>query len=244
MRLPSKTRPDVVASSNHFLRRVNSIVAVPLGEIDYLRGNTDDFFGDFIMDEYEQQTVGGAGSQIYLYDGGAGNTGGGVYMQTHAAIGAYARLWKGNSAYNYDTLDADDGWVQICRAKVQSVAGVGTDYFANPLAAETAGGNAIFVEYDSTVSANWLLESQSGGGAITQTDSGVAKDENWHWHTLRVYPITGGHQADHYLDGALINSKTTDMPNAVLTPFVRIHTLSAATRSMRLDFWRVFPRNP
>ena len=232
--LPS-VAPDMRdAGSNSFLLRHIQTLGISLGEMDHLRGHKDDFFGDQINDEYEQETV-GAGSTITLADTAHG---GWVQLRAGDDPGRYSRLWLGASAGGYNTLDADEGWVQMALIKYPFA---NTDVVHMMGAAATpAFGGYIQLGLDTAIGANYII--QCFDGVLTTTDSGIAADNAWHWHVADVYPITGGRQVDYYLDGALIAYQTTNVPTTVLTPFGITYNRGTAIRRSDWDYWGVIPR--
>ena len=235
MRQATKVREDIRAGSDHFLRRVNPLIGCPLGELDYLRGHKDDFFGDLLRDEYTS-SVNGVGSFIVLLDAAHG---GQVSLTAGPGSGRYARLWLGDAADGYDTLDVDDGWVMIVRMKNNTSGGAWAIQFG---AADAAGARYNRAGINTLVSAaNWMV--QTNNGAAGSTVSAVAFDTNWHWHTISAYPITGGYQIDYWLDGGLIVSHTTNIEANARTPYLEVYSLDATLRSANIDFWAVIPRN-
>ena len=200
-----------------------------------LQGWRDDFFGRSIDVKYEQQIV-GAGSGIGLLDTAHG---GWIQLLAGAGNGRYARLWLGNAAFNYDTLDADHGWVMMVRVVIMS--SVASAILL--LGAETTN-RVIWMGLDTNTSANWIIRSTDAGGT-TNLDTGIAADTGSHWHRLEVFPedIAGGRQADYYLDGALIGSKTTNMPTEALTPNLMMFTREAVAKTVYIDYLGIIPMN-
>lgn len=239
MKQPVKTRRDIEAGSNHFLRRVCPQIGVPLGEIDYLRGHKDDFFGDFLRDEYDTEIT-GAGSIVATLVNGA--HGGWVNLHAGAGAGRRSILWLGDQVRGYATLGADEGWTQIIRMKCSAVTDATLIF--GVFDQDGLAQDLIVVGYLTPNSAtNWVIVTRTGGGAVNVEDSGVAADTDWHWHALNVFPITGGRQVDYFLDGARIATTITDVPAQIITPLIRAQAGVAATRELDVDFWAVIPRN-
>ena len=195
---------------------------------DILRGWKDEFFGDVLADQYDIALNNGS---ITLVDG---RHGGAVRVQADASAGNWARLWLGTAAGNHDTLDADYGWVQI--------AIVNTMY-------QNDAGIFVFGASDSTTddyitvgarSGNWTIRCRAGG--VYSSTVGGAVDTSYHVHAAEVYPTDGGHQVDYWVDGVLVASHTTDIPTAVITPFLYVYTPDAVIRYMECDYWAVMPR--
>lgn len=194
------------------------------------RGWRDDFLGDLLMDQYEQRLV-GALSTLVLQD----NAHGGVLRLTAGnVISDYARIMLGDSAYTFNTLDADDGWLMIGRYKLSHTTSILVDMFVTD-----ALVNRIHVSADTDHGPNWYLRTDNNSGVDNWADSGVAIDTLWHVHRLEV---TSG-RAEHWLDGALINTTTVKIPTVVETGNVRCLARAAASRYADLDYWVVEPRN-
>lgn len=205
---------------------------VVLTVADLMRGWKDDFLGDSLHEQYTNVINLGV---IDLRDA---EHGGAVRLRAWAGVGSWVRLWLGDAAGGYDTLDADEGWIQIARVR----------HFDN------ASCTMVFGACDSTtsvdriwagnISGTWRLRCTSAG-ATTTIDSGIAVDTTaYHWHVLKVFPIIGGRQADYYLDGDLIASCTTDVPTVFITPIWYVYNNDAAdAKEVFLDFWGVMPRN-
>jgi len=160
-----------------------------------------------------------------------------------AAAGAanYTRLWLGNAADGFATLDADYGWTMLVRMALESVVSVSVTIGSM----NSTLNDFIFCGFDSSaLGGRWNISVRTGGGAVAQVDSGIASDAATHMHRIDVYPITGGRQVDYYLDGNRIAFSThASIPPAVLTPLIRVYNRGAATRSAYPDYWAVIPRN-
>lgn len=234
MKRPIVSKDSLDLQSNHFLRRRSGYpIGASLGELDYLRGWKDDFLGDALHEQYTIQTVGGA---VALQN----QVGGVVRMIANVAGGPgnYARLWLGDAADGYATLDVDEGWIQMGRLQISDT----TTIQANMGARDAAGNNLIDVGYDSVVGANWILRTRTGGGAINTVDSGQAADTDYHWFVLPVSLVSAVRTADFYLDGSLVASTTTSVPAIALTP-VLTAVQTGGNRALRADVWNVIPRN-
>lgn len=221
--------------ADHFLRRAAAPWGVGLSEEDYMRGHKDDFFGDLLRDEYETQFNGGGAFALRPIHGGV------FRLRCNAGSGNWRRLWLGDQAQTYPTLDADHGWVQLARFALTDV----TDVFAYFGAWDNANDH-IMAGFNSVTGANWILVTDDGTGPTT-VDSGVAAVAGCQcWHALDVYPTDDpvGHQVDYWLDKRIIATTTVDIPATTITPFFYLYNLSAvATRNLLLDYWAVIPRN-
>lgn len=237
MKRPIVSKKSLDLQSNHFLRRNPGYpLGASFGELDYLRGWEDDFFGRAVHPQYLVEIVGAGSTVTFLtpFHGGA------LRLTSGPAAGRYARLWLGDGADGYATLDADYGWVQITRMAISHTTNLAINFGAM----NSTGNDYIFAGINTTVvAANWSLLTRTGGGALNNVDSGVAADTDWHWHVLDVFPITGGRQVDYYIDGSLIATTTVSVPIIVLTPIVYCYSAAAAIRNVDLDYWAVIPRN-
>lgn len=203
---------------------------VVLSVADLMRGWRDDFLGKAL---HEQYTITLNNGSVGLVDD---EHGGAVRIRAYAAVGAWARLWLGDAAGGYDTLDADLGWVQIAILNTMYQNDLGTLIFG---ASDAAVGEAIEV---GALSGFWKIRCRSGGANST-TSSGIAVDTGYHAHAAEVYPISGGHQVDYWLDGVLIASHTTHIPTVAITPWQYVYTPDATIRYMECDCWAVIPKN-
>jgi len=227
MTLPSTDRQAVDTLQNHFLSKFLPGIGA-WGELALLRGWKDDFLGDAFRDEYDLRTV-GAASSVLLQN----NAHGGVArLQTDANIGDYARIMLGDSAYNFNTLDADEGWMMIGRYKLSHTTSILVDMFVTD-----ALVNRIHVTADTSHGANWYLRTDNNSGLDNWADSGIAIDTAWHTHRLRA---TSG-RVEHWMDGTLINYTTTKVPTVVETGNVRCLARANAARYMDIDYWTVIP---
>ena len=195
------------------------------------RGWRDDFLGDLLMDQYEQRLVGAASSLVLQ------SAHGGVLRLTAGnVISDYARIMLGDSAYTFNTLDADFGWFMVGRYKLSHTTSILVDMFVTD-----ALVNRIHVAADTDHGPNWYLRMDNNSGVDNWADSGIAIDTAWHVHRLEV---TSG-RAEHWLDGALINYTTVKIPTVVETGNLRCLARAAfiAGRWMDADYWVVEPRN-
>lgn len=204
-------------------------------DYDYMRGHFDDFLGDEDLFYRYTPVVVGAGS-ISMQDD---RHGGQLRFRVGNTANDTSTLWLGDAADGHDTLDADEGWLQINRSMLEDVVDVRSRMGTR----DVAINNFIRCGLATSFGANWILRTRTGGGAINTIDSGVAADTDWHWHVLDVYPITGGRQVDYYLDGVIIATTTVSVPTAVLTPFLQCQTLANDFTVWYVDFWGVIPRD-
>jgi len=237
MRQQKADRSGVDTLRNHFIGKLIPGVG-RWGELDVLRGWKDDFLGDSLHEQYTTQLVGGA---VNLPATAGGDHGGIIGFRTNAGANNFARLWLGDAANSYASLDADEGWLMFVRMKVNvSIAG----NFHVALGARNVAGTRVARcgIHSWVIANNWSIEGTDGLGT-TRTDTLVAFDTDWHWHVLDVYPIIGARQIDYWLDGSLIGSHATNVPTDILTPYISVYNIDAAARSIDVDVWAVIPRN-
>jgi len=197
---------------------------------DYLRGWKDDFLGDAIDAKYSTSFA-GAGT-ISLQN----NMHGGVIrLLTGALVNDYSAL---RLAQNYNTLQAQSGWVMFVRARVDETTNRIYRFGAGDFG---AWNNYITAAVDTALAnPNWYLRTRTGGGALNDVDSGVAADTDWHWHGLEIYQDYAG----HYLDGIRINQTAIAIPNAAfIEAFMYVLTTAAIAKSTHVDAWNTIPRN-
>lgn len=214
-----------------WLSRFEPVVAGPsLGEMAFLRAFTDDFLGDLLDDRYEQRTEAAARSSLTLQDAAHGGV---LRFLTGNVAADYARIMLGDSGYNMDSLDPDDGFELIGYWALSGTTSILGDMFVN-----APSWNHIHITADTDHGGNWYLRTDNNSGVDAWADSGVAIDTDWHWHRL----LAESGSAEHYLDGALINSTTTKIPTVPMTANMRCLARANASRYLDLDFWAVIAR--
>ncbi len=201
-----------------------------------LRGRRDDFMGKSIDIKYTQM-INGAGSTISLRN----QVGGVIRMQAGGGATRSALLELGDGAGGYEPLDADIGWRQIAYCKLDEI----TDIYAGLYAHNFGGLEIVFTGLRTDIVANnWIIRAHDGV-AFAHTDTGVVADTNYHWHEQSVYPdpVTGGHQIDYLLDGALIGSQTVRVPTVQMAPGLLCYTVAGVvTRQFRVNHWTVISK--
>lgn len=223
---------DLVARVTALERKLDALAAKERPLV--LRGWRDDFLGHVLRDQYTTETVGGGACTLQ-----DDRHGGQVRFRAGATANDYHRLWLGDAADAYATLDADEGWVQISRSKLVDVV----DVRAWMGATDFAENDAIRCGMSSAVGPNWLLETRTGGGAWNIVDSGVAADTDWHVHRLEANPTLAGRQVDYYLDGARIATTIVSVPTIWITPVLQCQTLANDFTVLWVDYWDVIPQN-
>lgn len=196
---------------------------------------SDHFLGEAFRDEYDKDLS--TGSTIQLMDAAHGGV-----LEFKAGAGQWRRaiLWLGDAAGNYDTLDADEGWMMRARFKLDVI----TNILARMGARDASQNNAIYVGATINTGPNWYVQTRTGGGGWNNVASDVAVDTEWHEHEMSVYPTDApGHQVDYWLDGTVIASTTVDVPTAVLTPMLAVTTAVASVKKAYFDRWDVIVRN-
>lgn len=238
MKRPIVSKKSLDLQSNHFLRRSPGYpLGISLGELDYLRGWKDDFFGGALHEQYTTDFAGANSIIATLWNAAHG---GWVNLQSGDGAGRYSNLWLGDAANGKATLDADEGWVQIVRMVISHTTNIAATFGAT----NSTFNDFILAGMNTTaVAANWMLQTRTGGGAINTVDSGVAADTDWHYHALEVYPDAGARRVDYWLDADKIATTLVSVPIFWITPIVRCYSTAAAIRVNTLDYWAVIPRN-
>jgi len=200
---------------------------------EMVMGWQDHFFGDSLHSQYKSVT-GGAGGVISLRDS---HHGGVVRLRAYAGVGARAQLWLGDEAGSYDSLDADSGWLQLAKVRYDDL----TSMIGMIGAVDsTTGLDRIWAGQQS---GSWKILTRKAG-VSTSFDTGVdIVYQQWYRIACDVYPTNGGRQVDLWVDGELLGSVDTNVPNVKITPWVYIYNSDAGDgKTMYLDYWGLFPR--
>jgi hypothetical protein len=85
------------------------------------------------------------------------------------------------------------------------------------------GGSAMTfnggsVDYDASISSNWLIRSRLAG-AQSSTTTAVAADTKWHEFTVSLEPSI----ARYWLDGVSLGTLATNLPTVSLQPFFSLN---------------------
>lgn len=87
---------------------------------------------------------------------------------------------------------------------------------------------------DRTISTTNYIATTIRAGTATNTDTGVAFDNSWHNFEIFVNADNTSHA--FYIDGVLVATNTTNLPDAAMTVFMmQLHVLGAA-RSFDVDW--------
>lgn len=239
MKRPIVSKDSLDLQSNHFLRRSPDYpLGASFGELDYLRGWKDDFLGDALHEQYTTSIVGANSIVATLWDNAHG---GWANLQSGDGNARYSRLWLGDAADGYDTLDADEGFVLIARMRINAI---GAGNFNAIMGTSDAAFTRV-IEVGINIwqhAANWMIFCVDAGGNST-TNTGVAFDSDWHVHIAEVGPTATGRQVDYWLDGSLIGSQTTNIDTSPRTGVIQSYSGGAVIRNMDVDYWIVIPRN-
>jgi len=202
-----------------------------LGVLDMLLAWTDHFVGDTIHGQYATE-ISGTGSDAALMDEAHG---GWLRLTSGPLHGRYANLFLGNTAYNYDTLDCDEGWVMACRTRVSSTSNI-----ISTIGAVSAGSNeaTVSIANSGAGAINWKIRVQKAGAA-TEVVSDVACDTDWHVHAVRA---TSG-KFEYWLDEVKVATAETNVPIVPLTPRWNCFTWNvSASKYMEMDWAVIVPR--
>jgi hypothetical protein len=203
---------------------------------DLLRGWRDDYLGDALDARYtEDSYASGAGA---LWDDAPG---GWLRLATSTTIYSQYKLWLGTQTGTISNVGSTTAeYVILLRAKLND----GSDVQFMFGAQDSSTGNdfvlaGVATPYEST---KWIIRSRVGGGTPTVEASDVAFDTDWHDLALRAWYNGSGRQADFWVDGELVASKTTDMTDATMTPNFFLQTRTSAAITAYVDFFAVIPR--
>jgi len=205
----------------------------------WLRGYSDDFFGlSYDTTHHWTPATNGAASWARLQDGLHGGI---LRLQSNAANGDFATIFLGDAADGFDTLDPTEGFTIQVKMNVltQGAAGNFRGVFGITDVART---RRIDVGLNRWQSANnWIIQCQDAAGKST-TNTGVAYNQQHHYHAIQVGPVTGGgRQVQYWLDGTLIGTHTTNIDPNPRTAFVEIYSGTADQRRLDLDWIRILP---
>lgn len=113
---------------------------------------------------------------------------------------------------------------------VKSMAG-----FTSVLSPLTTVSQVLAGSITSADATNFVLQT-SDAGVATVSSTGVPLDTNFHLWVIHVL----GASALAYLDGVLLVTKTTNLPEAPLQPCVWAGTLATATRATTIKYYEAF----
>jgi hypothetical protein len=189
----------------------------------------DHFMGDSLAPEYSTTAVGAGTIALQPLHGGV------LTITTGAVTWNYNALNLGTASHSLATLDADSGWLQIARLRLQGT----TTQNRTLLGGQNAAADVIFAGSE-TGYANWVLITQlvTGWHVIP---SAIPIDTAWHDHAIRLLPTATGHEIKHFLDAALINTVTTYIPTAPITAQILTQTATNAAKVSQWDHWSVIP---
>lgn len=158
---------------------------------------------------------------------------------TNATINAFISESKDTDAYAMLTAPQAVWWSG--RLAVNSVTAVayGAGLASTPLWAVTgAAADRVVAGFDSTVSANWLLQTSASAVAATNLDTGIAADlDTWHHFDLVFVP---GTWAALWIDGSGPYVSETGIPATTdaLQPGLEVFTYAAAAKRLYVDWTR------
>jgi hypothetical protein len=193
---------------------------------DLLGGHHDEFFGQALHPAYQTEVSSGT---VMLRDA---EHGGVVRLRANAGAGNWARLWLGDTAGGYDTLDADHGWVMLFRGRFTELTST-TMIFGG----EGPGGTDRI--WAGLISGEWKLRGVAGGSTTT-TSTGISADTSRHRHAIEVLSSS---KVNYYVDGVLGATVTTNVPTVDLTPIIYSYNGDAAAyKTMYCNYWGIMPR--
>lgn len=96
--------------------------------------------------------------------------------------------------------------------------------------------NGVFFE-KAAADTNWFLVTVLGGVAM-RTDSGIAVDTNWHNFKI-VHNVAPVDSYAFWLDGVLVGTITTNLPNGAIQPFIHIVNTTANAKTFDVDYFEI-----
>ncbi|NIN97696.1 MAG: hypothetical protein GTN93_21825 [Anaerolineae bacterium] len=217
--------------------------AVPLGaggfgpamdSYDMLRGWREEFFGKQIDARYTTYSVGSGSQSLVTFHGG-------VYRLRTTASGSEESLWLGAAGSAYSSLESlGKGWVMVGLLQHQHCLTAGGQQTMMGVARDTNYNEYIWcgVNYARS-STNWLVVTNDGV-AVSQSNSGVAFDQDWHYHMLHVHD----QEVDYYIDSELVvDGHSSNVSTSKMTPILRNYNGTNTDRHLRVNFWTIIPRN-
>ena len=234
MSLPSVVAPMDNATNVHQLSRINPVLGLSLGEMDYLRGWKDDFHGHTIDPSRYAFDTAGVGSLSFRVNHLGFEPSGWMRGTSGPGAGRYSRVWLGNAIDTRPSLDADFGWAMAVRWRIDVVGSSAMRFGAG----NVGGTREIVAGYNSGLGANWIVTCTDGGGAsTTAAATGPAIDTSY-WMGLNVTDT----EVNLTLNGALIVTHTTNIPGDLLTPEIFVVSNAGNTVKLDVDVWGTMPR--
>ncbi len=193
---------------------------------DLSRGFWYDFMGPVLPEQYTTVESGGSFSIRDAH-------GGTLRLRANAGVGNYARLWLGDAAGGYDTLDTDEGWVML--ARVRFFDSVSCTLI---LGAMDPASNVNRV-WAGCIGGNYKLRCTQAGSSTT-VDSGDAVDTgSYHRHAIQAQ----ADRVDYWVDGVLAATCETNVPGAEITPVIYAYNNDAGDqKQVNVDSWATIPR--
>jgi len=107
--------------------------------------------------------------------------------------------------------------------------------FGYSMDTNSLGTYMTYIGIDRTVSTTNYIAASVRAGTRTTTDTGVAFVAGT-WHTFEVIVNADNTSHGYYIDGNLVATHTTNMPDASLSPMCGVFSVAGAARSFEIDW--------
>ena len=140
--------------------------------------------------------------------------------------------------YESDTRFGDADHRFGCGLKLVNIPDATDDAnfaFGYSMDTNSIGTYMSYIGIDRTVNATNFIAVSRRAGTQTATDTGVAFAAGT-WHTFEVVVNVDNTSHTYYIDGVLVATHTTNLPNSSLCPTVAIFNVAGAARSLEIDW--------
>jgi len=107
-------------------------------------------------------------------------------------------------------------------------------WFGFSMDTNSIGTYMSYIGIDRSVNATNFIAVTRKAGTQTATDTGVAFDTDW--HTFEIIVNGGNTSHAFYIDGTLVATNTTNLPDASLAPTVGTSNVAGAANSFKIDW--------
>lgn len=98
----------------------------------------------------------------------------------------------------------------------------------------TLGTQFALLQYQSAVSPNWEIATETPGAANTTVNTGLAANSSWHVAGFE-HVFQPAEAWNFYLDGVLIGTISTNLPAGLLMPGFYLQTTTIASKFLLVD---------
>jgi len=100
--------------------------------------------------------------------------------------------------------------------------------------------NGIYFEYNSGVSANWLIKTANGGTRTTTTTTSVATSATW--NKLIISINAAGTNASFTINGVSVGNISTNLPTSAIAPNLQAISLGTTFSPVWIDYFNMYQR--